>query len=387
MGLTDKAENILKAYNLEVQITDSFGNTALHLLAARLPLGPSLLEAVTRSSDDVLSALNTAHQTFLHVLDLQRIQNAGTEGSPLASLLAHLRIRKFPIYIRDIYGRSFFHILQTNVQDQEVLKLIFSFYDHGQIARRDAFGVLPTDDGNNHSIHPLLSHERSCDTLVHKYSEILKEIRLASVNPLLEDHLGRNGLHLIDDAILSVDTVDKDLGSHGDGQTTGKPQDISIERLLFRQTLVIWLLEAGVDVNHYNKDGNTVLMAFVARLPEDDDYKTPCDIIRQLIDAGANINARNKSGETALHIAVRAGRKLAAKTLVEAGANVHVRDGEGRSVLEVADVKILNARDVKKYTHYEAIRGRLSGIQGQAIQNPTVKNEWGKEPTQIKAQG
>ncbi|KAJ4196134.1 hypothetical protein NW767_009594 [Fusarium falciforme] len=118
-------------------------------------------------------------------------------------------------------------------------------------------------------------------------------------------------------------------------------------------------------------------MAFAARLPEDDDYKLPGQIIDTLVKGGAHVNARNRLGETALHIAVRTGHKLVTKALVEAGANVYARDGEGRSVLDVADITALHAKDVEDYAHAEAARAWLSGLQARAVQNPTVKQEWG----------
>ncbi|KAM5354437.1 hypothetical protein ACJ41O_001086 [Fusarium nematophilum] len=167
-------------------------------------------------------------------------------------------------------------------------------------------------------------------------------------------------------------------GSSKLSRSDRRPQtDSSFQKLSLRKSLLDGLLEAGVDTNHYNNDGNTVLMAFAARLPEDDDYKLPCQIIDTLVGAGAGVNARNRLGETALHIAVRTGHKLVTRTLVEAGANVHARDGEGRSVLDVADIKALHSKNVKEYAHVEAARAWLSGLNARAVQNPTVKQEWG----------
>ncbi|KAL6362434.1 hypothetical protein LRP88_03716 [Fusarium phalaenopsidis] len=182
------------------------------------------------------------------------------------------------------------------------------------------------------------------------------------------------------DAVLSEDMLQDNPGASvgEDGRSDRRPQtDSSFQMLSQRKSVMEELLVAGVNPNHYNGDGNTVLMTFAARLPEDDDYRLPCQIIATLVKAGAHINARNRMGETALHIAVRTGHKLVTRALVEAGANVYARDGEGRSVLDVADITALHSKDVKDYAHAEAARAWLSGLQARAVQNPTVKQEWG----------
>jgi hypothetical protein len=380
-GPTPIASDILEVFNPTARVVDSFGNTALHLLAARHPDPSSLLRAVKSTPSWELTAVNTAHQGFLHVLGANWFETAGTEDSMLSTLLEQLP--EYPIYVRDIYGRSFFHVLQTNTRDRETMNAFLSHYDWHQFARRDAFGVIPTGMIGNETtplLHPQIENlpTESGDSQIAINARILENIRRASEIPWLEDSNGRNGLHLIADAVLSMDTMTDNFNPQRDRKhLRGKRnKDSSTERLSLRQDLVEGLLNAGVDVNHYSKDGNTVLMAFVARLPEDDDYNKQCAIFEKLIESGAYIDARNRSGETALHIAVRTGRKLATKTLVQAGANVHVRDGEGRSVLDVADIKILHAKDVKKYAHFEAIRAWLSGTTANAVQNPSVKQEW-----------
>lgn len=379
-GSTSMGLNILEAFNPTSRAVDSFGNTALHLLAARHPDPLSLLRAVKSATSQELDALNAAKQGFLHVLGARWFEDVGTENSMLSILLKQLP--EYPIYVRDIYGRSFFHLLQTSTRDRETMKGFLSHYDSHQFARRDAFGVIPigvTDNEATPFLPPQIENlTESDDSQIAINARILGDIRRASEIPWLEDSYGRNGLHLTADAVLSMDTIMDNFNPQRDKKTLkGKRnKDSSTDRLSLRQSLVEGLLSAGVDVNHYNKDGNTVLMSFVARLPEDDDFTKQCAIFKTLIDSGAYIDARNRSGETALHIAVRTGRKLATRTLVQAGANVHVRDGEGRSVLDVADIKILHAKDVKKYAHFEAIRAWLSGTTANAVQDPSVKQEW-----------
>ncbi|KAF5009708.1 hypothetical protein FDECE_4054 [Fusarium decemcellulare] len=391
-GLTPSASDILNSLAMAVpmstfSLTDSFGNTVLHLLAARDTTKATLMRAITVAPHSVLNMTNTANQTFLHVLGHFWFEDAAFA----VAVLELLRERNFDITTRDVYGRNFFHLLDAAVPDELAMEDLLQPYDRHGIARRDAFGVTPT--GTRSDPIPLLdqydSAESSENSPEASHARLLLGIRTAISVPSLEDSYGRNGLHFIADVILSEWTLHYNVGPAAGGTsskmaTGGKMSsqpigDSSREKLSLRKSLVDVLLDAGVDPNHYDNDGNTVLMVFAARLPEDGDFELTCEIIRRLTEGGANINARNRSGETALHIAVRTGHNLAMRTLVEAGANVYARDGDGRSVLDVADAKIIRAKDVNSYAHYEGARAWLSGIGGRAVQNPTVKQEWGTQ--------
>jgi ankyrin repeat protein len=227
------------------------------------------------------------------------------------------------------------------------------------------------------------------DPGIAKESKLLEVVRLARANPHLQDEEGRNGLHCLAMATLSSATVISKYHLQPPHQgkvskklkNSDKELDSSAARLEFRRGLLMGLLDAGVDLNQHDKNGNTVLMTFVAELPEDDDHKIPPEILKLLIDKGANVHARNRRGETALHVAVRCGKKLAMRALCENGANVHARDSAGRSLLDVADVKMMNCESDERmcdYAHYEACRAWLSG-KGMALQVPTVLEEWGCE--------
>ncbi|RSL64793.1 hypothetical protein CEP54_004593 [Fusarium duplospermum] len=367
-------------------LADSFGNTMLHLLAARDTTKHYLLSAVTRAPESILVATNTANQTFLHVLGAFWFEDVTSPRAFLPILLDSLSRGSFDIYARDAYGRNFFHICQANLPEKSAMEKILMAFDRGNFAHRDAFGVIPL--GLHEYPRPLFEQKTepsSGNTPLTSNARLFEGAIAAISNPLLEDSHGRNGLHLLADALLSSDLLqDSRRDSVGED---GRNKPIHVERrpqsnssfqmLAWRKTLMEELLAVGVDPNHYNNDGNTVLMAFAARLPEDDDYRLPCLIIETLVKAGAHVNARNRMGETALHIAVRTGHKLIAKALVEAGANVYARDGEGRSVLDVADIAALHSKNVKDYAHAEAARAWLSGLQACAVQNPTVKQEWG----------
>jgi N-acyl-D-amino-acid deacylase len=96
-------------------------------------------------------------------------------------------------------------------------------------------------------------------------------------------------------------------------------------------------LDAGVDVNARDADGNTpLLLAAVYAGPE---------YVELLLKKGADVNALNKLGVTPLHRAATNYEK--AKLLIDAGAAVKVTTKSGRSPLTLAARKYGNSKTVK----------------------------------------
>jgi ankyrin repeat protein len=96
-------------------------------------------------------------------------------------------------------------------------------------------------------------------------------------------------------------------------------------------------LDAGIDVNALDADGNTpLLLASVYAGPEG---------VELLLKKGADVNAANKLGVTPLHRAATNYEK--AKLLVDAGANVTVKTKSGRTPLTLAARRYGNNQTVK----------------------------------------
>lgn len=396
-GLTAYANQIMATGPVfsQIELRDDFGNTILHLLAARAPEHLLMGALASDWCTPILTDRNTAGQTFLHVLGDHWFFNADSLFQLLDLVAMLAQQRRFDLSARDCYGRTFFHMLMSVNFPAPVMPQILQRYNGLIPSYTDAFGYNPNprDTSNDMDMdedEPMApaSPDPDADPSAIKDRFYLRTARLASKKPFLEDDEGHNGLHCVAMASLSIKTVksksntDLPQSVQGRGKKRGRLSgellDSSEELLQFRKSLVEGLLQDGVDPNHYDNYGNTPLMAFCAELPEDDDYKTGPSIIKLLLDGGADINARNRSGETALHVAVRCGRKLAVKTLIEREANVHARDAAGRSVLAVADAKMKTCRDdiPTEYCHFEACRAHLSG-KGSAVQEPTVLQEWG----------
>jgi ankyrin repeat protein len=183
------------------------------------------------------------------------------------------------------------------------------------------------------------------DALVYKHARLLETATAAIASPGIRDSEGRNGLQCLAEAALDIDKTTAPGDSSKKRKRDQTKPDSSPKCLTFRYELVQKMVYLGVDVNNYDKSGNTVLMAFVTHFPDGEDDKTLAKLFRYLIENGANVQWRNRRGETALHIAVRLGHKVATRVLLESGANVHSRTCEGKGALAVGETYYFRARE------------------------------------------
>jgi ankyrin repeat protein len=360
-----------------------------------------------------LRATNSAGQTFLHVLNIEWFSDLTSLSAPLKQLLAYLRdTAPDMVYLQDVYGRTFFHRVHSLIRDSEILDGILSPFNPALSSRRDAFGFNPLANtnlggegpfipprrlglltplpeerpGSSRGRSPQTSREE--DAFVAYHARLLQIIQASYDNPRIEDEEGRNGLHCLAEGILNQQTMDEQRTAKSTGRALKRkydrhtPEGGSEGPLASRLRHLQGLLRSRppLDVNHYDKAGNTVLGAFIAHLPDDqeDKAKSLSTVLETLIGAGARVEGRNRRGETPLLVAARLGRKIALTTLLERGANVHVRDVDGRGVLQVIDATCRAARDdVALYARLEACRVLLTGRRDWGVvQCPTVLQEW-----------
>ena len=85
------------------------------------------------------------------------------------------------------------------------------------------------------------------------------------------------------------------------------------------------LINAGIDVNAEDKNGNTALMCAAA-------YGYT-DTVNLLIDKGADVNARSNDGVTALMRVAWYGKTDVAKVLIKAGADLELKDNNEQTAL------------------------------------------------------
>ena len=434
---------------------DQFGNTVLHMVAARYADINSIVSWLeqSRMTRNQANARNAAGQTFLHVFPsrfLRSLQNDKWNG--LIRVLQ--KLNKFEIHYleRDVFGRNFFHLLTAHGMSlgREEVRAI-KFLGIPLTSSRDAFGCVPFmgqitqptlsilpkavisrySTPENHTVaninytatcqimdpHPeqgdsanrctfFSSHyanshplpiplppgERSNTTsslsrpdslteremiFMYKHARLLEIAHIALDMPDVEDAEGRNGLHCLAEVSLSL-SIDTDNISSRSSYKRKRDQsnsDSPSMRLKFRYELVSNAILAGVDINHYDKKGNTVLMSFVIFLHDGEDDKILSELLHHLINRGANLHWRNRRGETALHIAVRLGRKVATKVLLQRRANVHARTLEGKGVLAIGEMNYFQA----KYNQslYASIHACMAlAIKYRATATPTLVDEW-----------
>ncbi|KAI2632259.1 ankyrin [Hypoxylon sp. NC1633] len=399
------------------QRVDAVGNTAFHRLAAadgnRFTFIRLISQALAHPGLPI-RATNTAGQTFLHVLH----QSWFDDESLLDQLLNILKNANFDILATDVYGRSFFHVLQNKKRDSA--RIPPQLFDWTLLRRRDAFGVRPMDSRTRHAERAIaqmsrragttssrssgradapptmidIPSDRGDESRIRPQADLLRivvdavkveGVNSTNPNPLTEDSRGRNALHCLAEVELDVERVQgpthdnqrqkkRKFKEEDDESTPGTSRDR--KRLEYLEGI----LSAKVDVNHYDSQGQTPLMAFIRYRPEESrpDKEDMERIIKMLYESRANLEYRNREGETALHVAARSGKKVALKELLKLGANPFVRDACGLSVLAAIDELWANTEaDGALTARLEACRGVFTSLVKDEAQEPTVLQEWG----------
>lgn len=404
----DRASHVLNG-TIEASCADHFGNTPLHLFASLESQNgfDTTLDLVRSNRSDPL-AVNKAGQTVLHVLSAAWFSKLDDVNAPLYQLLNTLWGRggdaSNAVFLRDIYGRTFFHRLARFVQDTQVLTRISQPYSWASIPR-DAFGIMPPGHIADHSIpaprrtgivaRSPLAEEIKEDTPGTKHRKLIRTLNETYKNHALEDEEGRNGLHCLAEVDLekpapsTPTSPNPSLGSQkrkrGQSDTSDSPKPIE-RRAHFLETLLLQTASGSVmppDVNHYNKAGYTVLMAFAMHLTDAMD-KTGTHtgrILDLLLDHGAQMDMRNREGETALLVAARCGNKNVVNKLLERGANLHARDKNGRGIMGVLDARIASCgqrESLSEYGRLEAVRAGLAKVvlEMGGEDEPGFLDEW-----------
>lgn len=239
--------------------------------------------------------------------------------------------------------------------------------------------VTTRDDGSlvEASLSPLGSRTRvEEDSFLFKHARLLETANMSLNVPSIEDAEGRNGLQCLAEASLALSIDNKELPAKGFGKRKRNKiyPEFPSGRLQLRYEFAQKLIARGLDVNNYDKHGNTVLMAFVTHLPDGEDDELLAKILHLLILNGAEVHWRNRQGETALHIAVRLGRKVATHVLLENGANLHARTSEGRGVLALGEIHYFRTENPCLYASIMACMALC--LHHGAVPRPSFVDEW-----------
>ncbi|KAJ1338079.1 ankyrin repeat domain-containing protein 50 [Microdochium nivale] len=408
VALVSNPQSVWHLNQMDITARDDFGHTPLHVLASVENCQAQLLAVVAEALDqesEILRVVNTAGQSFLHVLHPFWF----SRESKLKELIGLLKQHAFDILGRDVYGRNIFHTMREHGASDVQTENCAQGLDKKTINRRDAFGRMPARYRPSRraarSISRVVAAQRlmspipesrptnESDSRIIKQTKLLKIIYDAiSTEPgegdsMQEDMEGRNGFHALAEVIIGVKHIEKhanlDLKRKHDKVCTDNPSDDEpTRRIKYLEGLVI----AGVDVNHYNTAGDTPLMVFVVRLSdgatkaEKDEVRS---IIKELVAKGADMERRNRRGETALQVAARHGQKVAVDTLLSLGANPYVRNSDGDSVLDVVDSmwKVSEGDDTSSYEACRKLCGPPMVVTPK--QTPSEHDEWTFRPRAI----
>lgn len=382
----------------DVSAMDRFGNTTLHVFAAS-DNGPDVeitLQLLESGRADP-TRLNYAHQTFLHTLSPRWFFSSDDISAPLYKLLNLLYVRhKSLIYAPDIYGRTFFHQLYRFVDDWRLIENIDQHYSN--TIPRDAFGTKPPTHAANTPmgvLSPLAEEPPDEEGPGSRAVALIEVVSESYSDPLKEDSEGRNGLHCLAEMYFSgpplattsqsrSPTTDTDGSLKRKNETYFDRQaaESRASHFSFLQGLLTPVNEvASPNTNHYDSKGNTVLIAFAARL-SNNQYESSFDIDRildLLIEKGAILDARNRRGETALMIAAKCGNGHVVRRLLDKGANLCARDKHGRAILTIVDDQIsLCSKDLPSYGRLEAVKAALLAkmLEKGVTHEPTFLDEW-----------
>jgi ankyrin repeat protein len=357
---------------------DDFGNSVLHIAAALKKSGYALIGLIDNGVD--VHTINSAGETFFHLLD----ESVVKETYFYHMLLEILRSKGFDFSQRDCLGQTPFHLLMQPWMDKSILEqtlVQLPFLNIALPLSRDSFGctvawqlVQAGVEEPEIKAAPFYSHKtptvflkpgeytwslakfacveldaRSAgvktqalqnygaqtaiqtvaDLLTYeRHADLLRTILRACSSPQHEDAAGRNGLHCLAEVSFSLPLPESPLRDDSDVNATTKVGK--------RETYLQDLLKAGVDVNNYDKQGYTPLMAFINHNRDDEDDETTEKLLFRLYKAGANIHRRDRLGQSLLHMAVKLGKKAATNFLLNKGANVRARDTAGKGVVALA---------------------------------------------------
>ena len=187
------------------------------------------------------------------------------------------------------------------------------------------------DDGanvnaiNNRGLTALL---KAC---AYRQMDVVKVLLDSGADPAIADKIGYSSLHAAVDGRCSLDTLQA-LINHG-AYIDAKRKDGTNALLRACNTgqseSVLFLLQAGADVNIVKLDGKTILYHAVHG-------KCSKEALQKIIQSGVSVDAANNKGETALICACYTAQAEAVKCLLENGADPNISDPEGYTSLHAA---------------------------------------------------
>lgn len=353
------------SFALFIHVTDAFGNTFLHLLAVRGSPISAMRTAIRQGLNP--NSKNMGGQNFLHLLPSEFFSLMEEQALGLAAALDELQSLGASFEDRDVLGRNFYHILESgycNVVEPSP-----------EVETASLLGC----DRRQSTASTIRPFPCTSEDEILRHTKLIHIARAAMEGPDIENDNGQNGLQCLAEASFDIESAaqkrKRDEDTRQRMSTIGESESSWSRGLELRYEWMQQLICRGVDINHHDRNGDTVLMTFVRYLEDGKDDKLVKMLLNHLILNGANIHSRNQLGETALHISVRLGRKKATETLLENGANVHVRTSDGKGIIALAEKVYYKSKKGKQ--PYSSVMACVALVnQYGAVPTPTVVQEW-----------
>lgn len=383
--IRDEVSDLVRNPSPEVcQLHDPFGNTLLHLFAAKSGCQEQLFRLVPYAGG-ALGLTNTANQTFLHVLSLEWFTNVPSVLSSLRRLLDLVRHSNQDIFhITDVYGRTFFHRAASLVANREVLTDVLAYCNPAIPLSRDAFGFDPVANVQpgaailqpgtpiygspvSYSPHELPNRSSTPSSIpspsvsvagvpspadegpfLAYHARLIKIIHSAYSNPIAEDSEGRNGLHCLAEAIINQQSMDEQRSALS-STSSSRPQKRSRHSSLSSEFTPIHVIQSPGPTSH----PSPITSTFGVVTEKENPLPSRLRHLHSLLHpssghsaVGINPNAYDKSGTTPLMAFIQhipdheddKSRTLQSilETLIRGGANIEARNRRGETPLLMA---------------------------------------------------
>ena len=208
--------------------------------------------------------------------------------------------------------------------DTSILSAIEGYCSVNTIQKLINYGAK-VNATNNKGMTPLL---KACS---YRQMDVVKVLLEAGADPTIVDDVHYSSLHAAVDGQCSKDTLQAltDYGAHIDATRKDGTNALLRACKTGQSESVMFLLEAGADVNIAKPDGNTCLHEAVCG-------HCSKEILQKIIQQGVNVNDVNNHIQTSLILACYTKQSESAKYLLENGADPNVSDADGYTSLHAA---------------------------------------------------
>ena len=331
-----------------INITDRFGNTPLHFLAASGKANLKIILNWIRLGADI-QARNTGGDTFMHVLNIESFpDNAVLEH--YETLATHLLECGFDLCQQNYFGRTI---------SQAFLESLERLLERGlppKLASRRLDGII-----SRMGIRLLNCSSSSQWLLENPVIRLRRTIYIVLTNDL-HSQVYHNAIS--NDGSTSFVVFTTMLQENGS--------------ILDQKTSILRLVKEVKQVSTaVDRNGDTLLFAILKVWSNKGNEILLTEVVEGILEHGAEINIRDREGDTILTIACCRGFRPVVKALLDRGANIHSRNKYGQGILYQSKACIQKAESEQNDKTYAGILSCMNLIMDAGCKwAPTEMDEW-----------